>query len=376
MRVLIAPQEFKGSLSAAAAAAAMAKGVRAVFPGVEIDEAPLSDGGPGFVAAMLAARGGTLVETPASDPLMRPVRAGWALMPDGSGVIEMAAASGLVLVAPGERDALRATSYGTGELIAAALDRGCREIIAGIGGSATTDGGAGAMQALGGRLFDAEGRDLPPGGAALARLARIDLAERHPLLAQARLRVACDVTNTLCGPEGAAAVFAPQKGASPGDVRVLDAALRHFASIAMRDCGIDVLPLAGGGAAGGLGAGLATIAGATLEPGFPLVAEVVELERRIAAADIVLTGEGRLDAQTAYGKTVAGVAAMARAQGRPVGAVAGRVAAEFDAAGTLDVVVEAASPAMPVEAAMRDAATLVAAAAGRAVRELTPRPAP
>lgn len=365
---LVAPQEFKGSLTAAEAARAIAAGVRDALPAAEVVLAPMSDGGAGLVAALLAARGGERVTTAAHDPLMRPVAATWALLPGGTAAVEMAAASGLVLLADDERDPLVATTYGTGELVRAALGRGCGEIIVGVGGSATVDAGAGALQALGARLLDATGAELPPGGAALARLARIDLSGADRRLAATRLRVASDVTNRLCGPEGAAEVFGTQKGASAADVRVLDAALARFAAVVARDVGIDLLSLAGGGAAGGLAAGLRVL-GATVEPGFALVAAAVGLEALVARADVVITGEGRLDAQTSYGKTAAGVAAMARAHGRRVAAVAGSIAAG-DAQAAFDVAVAAAPPGMPVADAMRDAAPLVRAAAARAVLQV------
>ncbi len=283
----------------------------------------------------------------------------------------MAAASGLVLLRPDERDPLVATTYGTGELILAALDRGCARIIVGVGGSATVDGGAGAMQALGARLLDASGGDLPPGGAPLAQLDRIDLAGRDARLARATIRVASDVTNTLCGPAGAAVMFGPQKGASPRDVAVLDAALRRFADIVRRDCGVDLLALSGGGAAGGLAAGLAAVAGATVEPGFGIVAEAAGLEAKIAAADLVITGEGRLDAQTAYGKTASGVAALARRHGKRVAVIAGSVDPGYDAGGgAFDLVESVLQPGMSVEDAMRNAASL-ARRGGRAHPEQT-----
>jgi glycerate 2-kinase len=377
MRILIAPQEFKGSLTAIEAAAAIAVGARRALPSAEVIEVPMSDGGPGLVDAMLAARGGERVETDVHDPLMRPIPAAWAILDEHAAAhrertaaIEMAAASGLVLLRPDERDPLVATTYGTGELILAALDLGCAWIIVGVGGSATLDGGAGAMQALGARLLDASGGDLPPGGGPLERLDRIDLTGRDARLARVAIRVACDVTNTLCGPAGAAVMFGPQKGASPADVPVLDAALRRFADIVRRDCGIDLLALSGGGAAGGLAAGLAAVAGATVEPGFGIVAEAAGLEAKIAAADLVITGEGRLDVQTAYGKTASGVAALARRHGKRVAVIAGSVDPGYDAdAGAFDLVESVLQPGMTVEDAMRNAASLLAAAAERVVRK-------
>jgi glycerate kinase len=369
MRVLVAPQEFKGSLTAVEAARAIAGGIRLAAPHAEIDEVPMSDGGAGLVEVMLAARGGERIETTVRGPLMRPVRAGWALLGEGTAVIEMAAASGLVLLRPTELDPLRATTFGTGELIVAALERGCAHIIVGVGGSATVDAGSGAMCALGAKLLDADGVELESGGAALARLSRIDLTARHPKLGGADITVASDVTNTLCGEAGAAHVFGPQKGASVDDVRTLDQALSHFADVAQRDLGIDLRAMPGSGAAGGLGAGLAIVAGAKIEPGFDIVAEAVGLADRVAAADVVITGEGRLDGQTAYGKTAAGVARIARAHGRRVVAVAGSVRADFDRSGGLFDVTESVSPeGMPAEDAMAKAQELVSAAASRVAR--------
>lgn len=367
MRVLVAPQEFKGSLTASEAAAAIADGVRIAAPDADIDLAPMSDGGAGLVEAMLTARGGQRVDADVHDPLMRPIRASWALLADGTAVIEMAAASGLVLVAPHELDPLRATTYGTGELIRAALEAGAREIMVGVGGSATVDAGAGALQALGVRLMDGAGRDLPAGGGALNELAAIDAAVRDPRLANVRLRVLSDVTNPLCGPEGAAAVFGPQKGASTDDVAVLERGLRRFTEVALRDTGVDVLEVRGGGAAGGLGAGLMACVSATIEPGFDAVALAVGLAGRVAAADLVITGEGRLDAQTEYGKTAAGVAGLARARRVPVIAIAGSVSHGAAEGALFDAVYATTPDGVSVEAAMADATRLLREAAARAM---------
>ncbi|HYM15598.1 MAG TPA: glycerate kinase [Dehalococcoidia bacterium] len=375
MRVLVAPQEFKGSLTASEAAAAIAAGVRDALPGATVDVVPMSDGGAGLVDALLAARGGERITTRVHDPLMRPVDATWAHLADGTAAIEMAAASGLILVAPAERKPLAATTYGTGELVRAALDRGCTRIIVGVGGSATVDAGAGALQALGVRLLAADGVELPRGAGPPVALDRIDLSHRDPRLARATIRVACDVTNTLCGPEGAAAVFGPQKGASPDQVPLIDAALRRFATVAARDAGVDVLAVAGGGAAGGLAAGLIAGAGATIERGFPLVAHAVGLAARVAAADLVIAGEGRLDAQTSFGKTAAGVADLARAHGRPVAIVAGVVDPAYDrSAIPFDAVEQATPSGMAVGDAMRDAARLLRQAAARVTRACTSAP--
>lgn len=365
--MVVAPQEFKGSLTSVEAAAAMAAGVRDALPGARVVEAPMSDGGAGLVDALLAALGGERVTTVAHDPLMRPIDASWARLADGRGAIEMAAASGLVLLAPDERDPLIATTYGTGELIAAAVDAGCTEIIVGVGGSATVDAGAGALQALGARLLDADGAGLPAGGAALARLARIDVSAARTRVGGVSLRVACDVRNVLCGREGAAAVYGPQKGATADGVRTLDAALRRFAEVARDQCGVDLLALEGGGAAGGLAAGLA-LAGGRVEPGFALAAEATGLEAKVAESDLVVTGEGHLDAQSAYGKTTYGVAGIAHAHGKRVIAVAGRV--DGDAGALFDLAVAATLPGMPAEQVTREAASLVRRATADAVRTL------
>jgi glycerate kinase len=326
VRIVIAPQEFKGSLSATEAARAIAEGLHRTLPDAELDLAPMADGGPGTVEALVTAGGGRRLTTTVADPLGRPVEAGWGLLEEGrTAVIEMAAASGLVLLRPEERDARRASTYGTGQLIAAALDAGCRRLIIGLGGSATNDGGAGMAQALGARLTDDKDRDLPPGGAALTGLARIDVSRLDGRLRHCQVLGATDVTNPLCGPQGASAVYGPQKGASRADVEELDVALARYAAVIERDLGKQVAEVPGAGAAGGIGAGLIAFLDAELRSGAELVAEVVGLEKRIAAADLVVTGEGRLDAQTAYGKTVATVARLAQGQGRPVVALAGRV---------------------------------------------------
>jgi glycerate kinase len=376
VRVLIAPQEFKGSLSAAEAARAMAEGLRRALPGVELDLAPMADGGPGTVDALVAAGGGRCLTATVADPLGRPVEAAWGLLEEGStAVIEMAAASGLVLLRPQERDARRTSTYGTGQLIAAALEAGCRRLIIGLGGSATNDGGAGMAQALGARLSDEEGHDLPPGGAALARLARIDVSGMDGRLRDCQVLGATDVTNPLCGPHGASAIYGPQKGASPADVEELDAALVHYAAVIERDLGKRVAEAPGAGAAGGIGAGLIAFLGAELRPGAQLVAEAVGLEKRIAAADLVVTGEGRLDAQTAYGKTVATVARLAQGQGRPVVALAGRVDDAPEACSTLGLeaalsIVPSAIGGLPEAEVMARASELLAAAAETLGRSL------
>ncbi len=372
MRVLIAPQEFKGSLTASEAAHAIASGVLDAIPNAEVIEAPMSDGGPGIVEALLTVLGGKRIEVACHDPLMRPIRASFAIAPDGTAVIEMAAASGLVLLRNDELNPLVATTFGTGDLILAALDGGCRAIILGVGGSATVDGGAGAAQALGVRLLDADGHDLPPGGAPLLRLDRIDTTKLDGRLREVRIRIASDVRSTLLGETGAARMFGPQKGATSEGVETLEEALAHFATVLKRDSGVDVTTLPGSAAAGGLGAALVATCGATIESGFDLVAEVTGLRAKIAASDIVITGEGRLDAQTAYGKTASGVAAIARSEGKPVGVLAGSVDVSYVPDGAFDEIEELKPPSMPLDEALRQAPDLLRSASARLVKRLAP----
>jgi glycerate 2-kinase len=327
-RWLVAPQEYKGTLTAAEAAAALAEGLREGAPGVELDVAPLADGGPGTVDALLAGVGGERVTRTVKGPLGAPVEAAHGLLDGGrTAVIEMAAASGLSLLSPGGRDPRRASTYGTGELLRAALEHGCERIILGLGGSATNDGGAGALTALGFRFLDAHGVPLPPGGAALRRLARVDASHVHPRLARVELLVATDVTAPLLGPDGASRLFGPQKGADAEAVAELEAALAHFAERVAPD----LAHTPGAGAAGGFGYGLAALAGGRLVSGYGLVARTLRLPERLAAADVVLTGEGRFDRQTALGKGPGALAKEARALGRRTVMFAGSISPDVDA---------------------------------------------
>lgn len=343
MRIVIAPQEYKGTLTASQAAAAMADGARRALPTAELTIIPLADGGPGTVEAIVGARGGSIRTAMVRGPVGLPVKAAWGLLDNNEAVIEMAAAAGLVIVPEAERDPRTASSYGVGELVRAALDAGATEIIVGLGGSATNDGGAGMAQALGARLLDADGHDLPPGGAALAGLNRIDISGLDPRLAAVNVLGATDVRNPLCGPEGASLVYGPQKGATPTIARELDAALRHYAEVIERDLGVSVAEVPGAGAAGGLGAGLIAFLHASIRPGIDVIAEAVRLPERIRGAGLVLTGEGRLDAQTAFGKTVAGVARIAAAEGVPVIAVPGSLGEGWESVRALFTAVEPAS---------------------------------
>jgi glycerate 2-kinase len=330
MKLVLAPDSFKESMSARAAALAMERAVRQVLPEATTVLLPIADGGEGTMETLVFATGGVAHSVTVTGPLGTPVTARFGLLGDGvTAVVEMAEASGLHLVPQGERDPLVTTTFGTGELIRAALDRGASSLIVAIGGSATNDAGAGALQALGAGLFDA--RDLPigRGGGSLAHLSRIDLSTLDPRLRAVRLRVACDVTNPLTGPRGASAVFGPQKGASPEMVATLDAALSRFADVLKRDAGLDVRDVPGAGAAGGLGAALLACGG-TLVPGIDLVLDAVGFDEAVRGATAVLTGEGRIDAQTPGGKVIAGLCDRASRAGVPVVAFAGAIEPGFE----------------------------------------------
>jgi glycerate kinase len=371
MRFVIAPDKFKGSLTAIQAAAAMARGVLAAAPGALIDQVPMADGGEGTVDALVAATGGTYREAQVTGPLGEPVLARFGVLGDEpTAVVEMAAASGLVLASSAQRDPLRATTRGTGELLLAAIAAGARRVIVGIGGSATNDGGAGCAQALGFRLLDVAGRELPPGGGGLSRLDCIDASERRREIDGVEIDVACDVANPLCGPEGASAVFGPQKGATPVMVEMLDANLRHFAAVVARDLGVDILELHGSGAAGGLGGGLVAFAAGRLRRGVDLIIEAVDLAKRLSNADLCLTGEGALDKQSAYGKTAVGVGRLARSLGCPALALAGSVGpgAETVLAEGIDAYFSICPGPIVLEGAMSLAGELLERASEQAVR--------
>jgi glycerate 2-kinase len=329
LKIGIAPDSFKGSLSALEAATCIAAGLKRGLKGVRIVTVPMADGGDGTVQAIVEATGGRFLRRRVSDPLGRPVNAVFGLTGDGrTAVIEMAAASGLALLQPEERNPMLTTTAGTGELIRHALGLKVKRILVGIGGSATTDGGTGMARALGWRFLDKAGRSLPGTGEALGRLDRIDGAGRDPRLDAVTIEVACDVDNPLTGPHGAARVYGPQKGATPAMVRTLDANLKRLARIIKRDTGTAILTVPGSGAAGGLGAGLVAFAGGVLRPGVEIVIDAVKLKRRLKGCDLVITGEGRLDGQACYGKAPAGVAKVARKLKIPVIAVAGSLGAD------------------------------------------------
>ena len=312
MKIVIAPDSYKESLSALEVASAIEAGFREIYPDAEYIKLPVADGGEGTVEAMVAATQGRMVEVAVTGPLGEPVQGFYGISGDEScAFIEMAAASGLELLPPAARNPLKTTSWGTGELIRHALDLGVTRMIIGIGGSATIDGGAGMVQALGAQLLTADGQPIAPGGAGLSTLATIDISGLDPRLAQCRIDVACDVTNPLVGDEGASAVFGPQKGATPEMVVQLDRALAHYAGQIAQDLDLDVLTLEGGGAAGGMGAALYAFCGAHLRPGIDIVTDALHLDALVADADLVITGEGRIDSQTIHGKVPVGVARVA-----------------------------------------------------------------
>jgi glycerate kinase len=362
MKIVIAPDSYKESLSALEVAQAVEAGFRQVFPDAEYVLVPVADGGEGTVDAMVAATGGRKEIVSVTNALGEPVEAFYGLTGDGeTAVIEMAAASGLMLVPAAQRNPLRTSSRGTGELIRAALDAGARRFILGIGGSATNDGGAGMVQALGARLLDAEGRDLDGSGGDLARLERIDVAALDARLAECRIEVACDVDNPLTGARGASAVFGPQKGATPEMVQVLDANLGRLARIIERDLGVAVDQVPGAGAAGGMGAAMLAFFGATLKPGIEIVTAAVDLDAHVRDADLVITGEGRIDIQTVHGKTPIGVARVAKRHGKPVIGIAGSLGAKVGVVHEhgIDAVFSVLNKPCMLDEALRDAAANV-----------------
>lgn len=328
MKIVIAPDSFKGSLSSVEVVACVEAAIRRADEEARIVRLPIADGGEGTVEAFRLSVGGEVHTEMVTDPLGRKIRASYCILPDGTAVIEMAQASGLMLLREEELDPARATTYGTGELIRHALDRGCRQFVIGIGGSATNDGGAGMAQALGARFLDREGKELPFGGAALGRLEKIDCAGLDRRLYGSRFLVASDVSNILCGPEGATAVYGPQKGVTPQLTDALDGALANYARVIREQLGIDVAGRPAAGAAGGLGAGLMVFCRAQVRPGIDIVLDAARFEETLEGADLVITGEGRVDGQSVRGKVPFGVATRVKRFGPiPVVVLAGCVGA-------------------------------------------------
>lgn len=374
MRVVVAPDSFKGSLSALGVASAMETGIKRVFPQASVLKVPIADGGEGTVEALVAATGGQVVKQQVTGPLGEPVEAFWGILADGeTGVIEMAAASGLPLVPKEKRNPRLTTTAGTGELLKAALNRGLKKIIIGIGGSATNDGGTGLARVLGVRFLDEAGRDLPEGGAALSRLDKVDISGIDSRLSDVKILVACDVDNPLCGPRGASAVYGPQKGATPEMVRELDDALARYAVTAKKATGRDIASQPGAGAAGGLGAGLLFFTGAQLRPGVDIVLETVGFRAMVETADFVMTGEGRTDFQTAFGKAPVGVAKIAKTFGKPVVCLSGGLGDGADDVLTqgIDAVASIVPGPLSLDECMAGSESLIAAAAARVCRLIT-----
>lgn len=326
MKIIIAPDSFKGSLSALEVCENIEKGIRKVFYTAEIVKVPMADGGEGTVQSLVDATGGKFIKLKVKGPLLKEVNAFYGILGDGNtAVIEMASASGLTLLTKEERNPMKTTTYGTGQIIKHALDMGCRNIIIGIGGSATNDGGAGMAKALGIKLLDGNGDEIDFGGGNLNRLQTIDLSEIDGRIKQCNIMVACDVDNPLCGEKGASYIFGAQKGADENMISTLDKNLLHYAEIIERYLGVSIKDYPGAGAAGGLGGGLLAFLNAKLQSGINIVIKTTSLEEKIKGADLVITGEGMIDYQTQYGKTPYGVAKLAKKYNIPVIAIAGGI---------------------------------------------------
>jgi len=331
MKILIAPDSFKDSLSAKEVVAHIAKGILTILPKANIKQIPLSDGGEGLLEALVKPKNGQFIKVKVKDPLMRTVEANYGIIEDGkTAVIEMATASGLELLKENERNPLITSTYGTGEIINDALDKGCTKIIIGLGGSATNDGGMGMIKALGGKFPDQNRYTIDEGGAALERLAQIDLTEFDYRLKNSEIIAACDVSNPLTGPNGASVVFGGQKGGSPEDLHQLDKNLMNYGSVIKSDLGKDIKSVQGTGAAGGTAMGLLAFLDAELRPGIELITKELQLETHIKNADLVITGEGKIDQQTLYGKTIAGIAKISKEHNVPVIAIAGKVDSDIE----------------------------------------------
>jgi glycerate kinase len=371
LKIVIAPDSYKGCLSALEVAKAMERGVLSVIPSAEVRKIPIADGGEGTVAALVAATNGQLRQTAVTDPLGNKIMAHWGILGDGkTAVIEMAAASGLPLVPKEKRDPRVTTTFGTGELIKAALAEGLPKIIIGIGGSATNDGGTGMARALGARFLDAAGQEVVAGGGSLAEICQIETADLDPRLQTTEIVVACDVDNPLCGSRGASAVFGPQKGATPEMVQQLDAGLAKYAICAKQATGRDVAEKAGAGAAGGLGAGLMFFTPAQLKPGVEIVLDAVGFADIVRDADFVITGEGRTDFQTAFGKAPVGVAKVAKAYNVPVFCISGGLGDGADdvLAQGIDAVMSICDRPLSLEECMAAGGQLIEPAAARLCR--------
>lgn len=371
MKIVVAPDSFKGSVTALEAANAIEEGLRRVFRDAIIEKIPMADGGEGTVQSLVDATDGHIQTQRVLGPLGNEVDAEFGILANGqTAVIEMATASGLTLVPPDKRNPLLTTTYGTGQLIRAALEAGCRHLIIGIGGSATNDGGTGMAEALGVKLLSPDGKPILRGGGGLGELASIDITDLHPALANTKTVVACDVNNPLTGPDGASHVYGPQKGATPKMVKTLDAHLTHFDTVLTRTLGRSYNDVPGAGAAGGLGAGLMAFLNAELKLGVDIMIDTVKLKERMKGASLVFTGEGQLDFQTAFGKTPVGVAKVAKVDNIPVIAIAGGIGEGADAVydAGIDVMLGIVQAPMSLEDAVKDALQLIADTAEQAAR--------
>lgn len=331
MRVVVAPSAFKGTLEATEAAVVLSEAVAEALPDAEILRRPIADGGDGTMAVLVTSLGGEVIPATAMGPLGRPVDSYFGWLPGDVAIVELAAASGLGLLEPEQLDPIHSTTRGTGDLIAIALERRPRRVIVGVGGSATNDGGSGIGEALGVALLDSRGAGIPPGAHGLLGLERIDTTRRDPNLRNVKLEVACDVTNPLLGPEGAARTFAPQKGASTKEVDLIEAALSRFAEVVEGDLGVSLAGMPRAGAAGGAAGGMHALLGAELRDGFELLAEMIDFDRALEGCDLLIVGEGRLDRQSLAGKGPVGAARRAKQRNIPVWAIAGRVELESEA---------------------------------------------
>ena len=373
MRILIAPDSYKNALSALEVAKSLKSGLQKIFHDAAFEILPMADGGEGTVEALIDATGGQIINTRVHDPLMRPIESSFGVTGDGiTAVIEMASASGIQLITSEERNPWITTTFGTGELIHAALDRGCRDIILGIGGSATNDCGMGMAAALGIKFLDQSGNSVGPGGGMLAEVVQIDMSGLDERIRETKIMVACDVTNPLTGAEGASHVYGPQKGADPEMVKKLDSNLKKFSDLIMKQLGKDVGKIPGAGAAGGLGAGLIAFLDGELVEGVPAIAAKTGLDEAVAKADIVITGEGGIDFQTQFGKTPYGVAQVAKKHGKPVIAVAGTIGKGVDELYSkgIDAVISILDRPLSLEEAIQETPTLLEATGERIGRLL------
>lgn len=372
MRILVASDSYKGSLSSLKVGEAVSDGAKKVFPDAKVRIIPIADGGEGTVQALIYSGGGEYLYRTVTSPLGDKIEAFMGMLPDKTAVIEMAAASGLPLVPPAQRNPLLTTTKGTGELIKYALEEGAQRILIGIGGSATNDGGFGMAQALGVKFLDVEGQELAPGGASLINLHRIDTSDLDIRLNKVKITVICDVDNPLCGERGASAIYGPQKGATPEMISSLDKALAHYAKIIQDQLGISILEIPGAGAAGGLGGGLLAFTKAELKSGTEAVLNTISFNELLSEYDIVITGEGKIDAQSAYGKVPKGVGIRAQEEKKPVIAIVGSIGegAELLYEHGITAIVPITDKPMTLEEAVEEAYSLVSKASERTFRLL------